>query len=314
MKVNLNNFIYKNFIFILAFLYAIFLSNYSFDHSISQDRDAYINYVLNSKNIFISYYHEGGLKKLLSNEFLFLTLNIFLNLFYQPETVVKIIIFFSAFITSLLILRDNSKNLILLLLFLIFPAVLFKFIVHLRQGFAISIFLLGWFSLSKNWRWFFFILTPFLHSSFIFVLIVYIANQFFKKLNFHIDLKIIGITIIAIIISLTLEYMIFATGARQSQYGFPMVNVSGLGFLVWISFFTLYLLEGKHFIKKYSFEISIIVFYLTTYFLIGVSARVFESAVLVVLIAGLSLTAWRKQIFTIAFTLYLIIAMYLRLF
>jgi hypothetical protein len=314
MKIDLNNFIYQCFIFILAFLYASFLANYPFDSHISQDIDAYVKYVLNSKNLYFSYYYEGGLLKLLSNEILFLALNIFLNNFYEPEKVIKTIIFLSSFVTSLLILKYNSKYFILSLLFLIFPAVLFKFIVHLRQGFAISIFLLGWFSSSKSWRWFFFILTPFIHSSFFFVLIVYIVNQFLKKLNFGIGLKTISIIILGIIISLSLEYIIYLTEARQTRYGFQMINVSGLGFLAWLSFFALYLLEGKYFIKKYSFELLIIVFYLTTYFLIGISARVFESAILVVLMAGLSLTVWRKQIFTILFTLYLIAAMYLRLF
>ena len=189
---------------------------------------------------------------------------------------------------------------------------MFKFIVHLGQGLAISTFLLGWFSLSKRWRLFFFILTPLIHSSFFFVFLVYIFTLFLKKLNFGIGLKIFGTIILGIIISLSLEYIIYFTEARQTRYGFKMAGVSGLGFLAWFSFFVLYLLEGKNFVKKYSFELMIIIFYLTTYLLIEISARIFESSLIIVLIAGLSLTAWRKQIFNIAFTLYLVGTMYIR--
>lgn len=303
---------YKLVTLVLALIYAFTLANYSFDDSVSQDRDAYLYFASNSQFIFFNNYSEGGLLKLLSNDSLFLIINIFLSNFYEPETVVKIIIFFSSFVTSFLVLKYNSKYFLLLILFLIVPGILFKFIVHLRQGLAISTFLLGWFSLSKRWRLFFFILTPLIHSSFFFVFLVYIFTLFLKKLNFGIGLKIFGTIILGIIISLSLEYIIYFTEARQTRYGFKMAAVSGLGFLAWFSFFVLYLLEGKNFVKKYSFELMIIIFYLTTYLLIEISARIFESALIIVLIAGLSLTAWRKQIFNIAFTLYLIGTMYMR--
>jgi len=72
-----------------------------------------------------------------------------------------------------------------------------------------------------------------------------------------------------------------------------MTDVSGLGFVLWLGVFILFRMEGRQFLRIHAFETGMIVFYLGTYWLIEVTARIFESSVLLVLIAGLSLTGWR---------------------
>jgi hypothetical protein len=50
----------------------------------------------------------------------------------------------------------------------------------------------------------------------------------------------------------------------------------------------------EKFLKAHVFETGLIVFYLSTYWLIEVTARIFESGVLLVLMAGLALSGWRR--------------------
>jgi hypothetical protein len=286
-------------ILLIASLYAYaFAYLIPFDHSLAANRNNYINYTLNSINIF------DDIKNYLqffSNEPLFLIINIFLIKFFESKTVVSSIIFFSSFITSFLVLKYNQRHFLILLVILFFPPVFIKFTAHLRQGLAISFFLLGWFSKSKYWQWFFFIVAPLVHSSFFFVLTIYILAQFLYKLKFSISIKIIFTVIIALAIIKSLPFIVEYSYARQIFYQFKATTVSGIGFLIWLFFLLLYIVEGRHFVRKHSFEIMTIVFYLTTYFFIEVSARIFESTILIVLLAGLNLTSWRRYIFYFSF-------------
>ena len=87
-------------------------------------------------------------------------------------------------------------------------------------------------------------------------------------------------------------------GARQVEtYQFSMGDISGLGFLFWMLVFAVMCLQGRTFMRRHGFEISAIVFYLSTYFLIEVTARIFESMLLPVLLAGLHMTNWRRMTF-----------------
>jgi hypothetical protein len=84
-------------------------------------------------------------------------------------------------------------------------------------------------------------------------------------------------------------------GARQAaQYDFHMTEVSGLGFVLWFVIFVLWVFEGRSFLREHVFETGMIVFYLSTYWLIEVTARIFESGMLLVLLAGLALPGWRR--------------------
>jgi hypothetical protein len=73
-----------------------------------------------------------------------------------------------------------------------------------------------------------------------------------------------------------------------------MEDVSGLGFAFWFGVLGLMLMQGRNFLRKYVFETGLVGFYLATYWMIEVTARIFESGLLLVLLAGLSLTGWRR--------------------
>lgn len=295
LKKNKYHITYLIVILIVALVYAISLI-YLIPMEGIKDRENYLVYASSSDAIQLRYYSLGVLNAF-TNEPIWLFINIILGNFLLPEQTISLIIFFSAFISSFLILKSNPHFFIFLLFILFFPQIIGKYIIHLRQGLAITIFLLGWFSTSKPWRIFWLSLTPFIHASFFFILFLLIYTHFLKKIKLAIDLRIIAVIVSGLALGLSLEYIVVILGARQAdEYTFSSENISGLGFLFWLGIFILYWSQGYTFINKNTFAMVVMAFYLSTYFLIEVTGRVFESSVIIVLLASLDLTAWRKNI------------------
>ncbi|MDC9524617.1 EpsG family protein [Pseudoalteromonas sp. Angola-30] len=298
--------IYSLAVLALAFLYALVLSNYIPMDVTIKDRLNYIEYASNPEIIFVRYWSSGVISSFF-NEPVWLGLNFIFSRFLTPEQVVATIIFFSAFSSAFVILKINPRYIFFLVFILLFPQVITKYVVHIRQGFAISLFLLGWFCQSRSWRWFFFALTPLIHASFFFILFLYVFTHILRDVKLSSDIRTIAVILFGLTIGVGLGFLAGAVGARQANvYEFSASSVSGLGFVLWLCVFTLYYLQGRTFAKKNAFAMSIIAFYLSTYFLIEVTGRIFESSVVIVLLASLGLTSWRRLCFfglIISFTL-----------
>ncbi|EOZ5531038.1 EpsG family protein [Vibrio metschnikovii] len=306
-------FLYRFSALALSFLYA-FLLCYLFpmDDGI-KDRVNYLVYA-GTSDLIILRYVSGGILSFLFNEPIWLGLNVFLSIFFTPEQVVSFIVFLSASITSFSILKVNHKYILFLLFILIFPQVMGKYVVHLRQGLAISFFLLGWFCLSTKWRWFFFISASLIHTSFFFVVALYFLSITMRRLNFANDLRSFIILAFGLIVSFGLGFITSLLGARQSnQYDFTAASISGLGFIFWLGILILYWLQGREFTKNNAFSMAVLVFYLTTYFFIEVTGRIFESAVIIVLLSSLELTSWRKNLFFLVCACFVCLSWLLRM-
>lgn len=313
LKNNNINSGYKLGILLLSFVYAFVLANYIPMDATIKDRLNYLEYAGASEVIILRYLSVGYLS-LFTNEPVWLSINIILNQLFEPETTVRLIIFFSAFTTSFLILKSNPRNFLFLIFLLIFPQVVDKFVMHLRQGLAIAIFLLAWFTLNKPLRWLLFALTSLIHASFFFVLLLYGFTWFLQQLKFALDLRTIATVLLGLMIGFGLGFVASLLGARQAgEYEFSTTEVSGLGFLFWFGIFVLYWLQGRKFVKENALVMSAIAFYLTTYFLIEVTGRIFESMVIIVLLASLGLTSWRRKIFIAAMTAFVGLSWLLRL-
>jgi hypothetical protein len=289
--------LYNLTIITISLLYAYLLVSVIPSSELIKDRMNYLGYVKDSSFIVLKYFSADPVS-LFFNEPVWLGLNIGLSFLLTAEQTVAVFIFFSASVTSYLILKVNPKAFLFLFCLLLFPQIITKFVVHLRQGLAITIFLMAWFSVSKSWRWFLFALTPLIHASFFFVLFLIFYVSILKKLKFAVDLRTIAIVILGLVIVIGLEFIVSALGARQAkQYEYSATEVSGLGFLYWLAVFILYWLQGHSFTRENTFAMAAIAFYLTTYFLIEVTGRIFESTVIIVLLASLGLTSWRRKMF-----------------
>lgn len=275
------------------------------------DRANYVIYAEFSSEYFSLYLSEGY-ASLFFNEPLWLSINIFLRLFLDNRETLSVIIFAMSFVSAYLILKADKKNLLFLLLLLFFPQVLGKYIVHLRQGLALTFFLIGWFSFNTKLRWLFFLMTPFIHSSFFFIIFIYLFVRFLIIIKLRFIFKVAAMFVFSLTLALTMRFFAVLFGARQGElYNFKMTDVSGFGFIFWFGVLVLYCLQGRKFREDNLFLISSIVFYLSTYFLIDVAARVFENTIIIIIIAGLNLTFWRKKYFIACCSLYFILSWYI---
>lgn len=292
----LRKFIASAFSFVFSFVYALFLSNLPLLEF--KDRANYLEYARYSELILASN-ALGGWKEILANEPLWLLTNVGLALLFDnSDLIIRIIIFVPAFVISFLILRKNPAHVGWLVFFLLTPQIIKNHIIHLRQGFGIAVFLLGYYS-SRAWiRYPLMAASGFIHSSFFVVNLIGISAWISGKTRLSSELRLSLLLFAFMFIGVSLNVLAAGLGARQGiQYAETGVEVSGLGFLIWGSVLMLLASSGTAFLIFNIFPLSILVYYLSGYFVSPVGARIFESGLLLLLITGLSLTGWRKQVF-----------------
>lgn len=270
-----------------------------------KDRANYLVYAEYSWDILQRYWSQGFLTTIFNEPF-WLLLNSAFSTFLMPDILLRlIIIFFPAFVVAYYVLLHRPKDFIWLLIFLFSPLVLKNHIVHLRQGVAIAIFLIGWFGKEKWKRVITLLIASLVHSSFFFVTILWFASRLMLRLRLGPDLRGIFFVGMGVGIGSVLGTVATFLGARQAwQYQFSIADVSGLGFIFWVCIFFIMILEGRAFARRHAFEIGAVVFYLGTYFFVEVTARIFESAIIPVLVSGLALSGWRRQLFLLMVSIF----------
>lgn len=278
-----------------------------------KDRDNYLVYATNSETILAGYSASGWLS-ILSNEPLWLLGNIALADVLVPEQILQLFVFLPAATVAYLVLRTEPRQFFWLLLFLLLPQVIKNHIIHLRQGVAIAVFLVAWNVTSPVWRRVLMLTTPFIHASFFFVLGLLALTEFLKKFRLATDLRLLLAVVVGVAVGIGLGSLAQIFGARQAQeYQFVAEQISGLGFLFWCMVLALFVMQGRRFTRENAFAVSAITFYLGTYFFVEVTARIFESALLIVLLTGLRLTGWRRMAFLSLIVAYGAIMYWLRL-
>ncbi|MEH8015845.1 EpsG family protein [Rheinheimera muenzenbergensis] len=279
---------------LVALLYAALLCSFPMEGVI--DRANYLEMARVSPLIMARHLGQG-LHSLLANEPVWLALNSVLGLLFDDTVVVRIIVFFSAFVVSYLLLLNNPKNFFWLMLVLVFPQVMKNFVIHIRQGLAIAVFLLGWFSAGNKKRLFFIGLSPFIHSSFFIIIAIMLGGWLLKKLRTAPDIKLLLYFCVSLSLALLVAQLAAIVGARQATTtAITAEAASGIGFIFWTMMLVLMLLQGRRFLHQYTVASGVLIFYLAAYFFTPIAGRVFESGVLLVLLALLATTGWRRII------------------
>jgi len=262
-----------------------------------KDRLNYLSYAENSLGILL-FNLTSGLDSLIFNEPIWLTINILLSQFFESEIIVQIIIVLPLIIISNKIISNTDHKILAVLLIMLVPQVLKNHIVHLRQGVALCVFIIGFYS-NKLWiRNILQVLSCFIHSSFFIVFFIRLFDHFWGKLKINLYLKMIITAIMLFLIGTLAIQIASVLGARQGErYTAVLTNVSGLGFVFWSMIYVIFLSAGRRFLHKNSFQMSIFSFYLVNYFTFPVAARVFESGLLLILLAGLDLRGYRRLMF-----------------
>lgn len=297
--------------FLFACAYGLLLSSIPFDGI--KDRANYLTYAESSDVIFAGRLSQGFLA-LVVNEPVWLLANLSLGLFLDATLTVKIFVGVPAAMVAWVMLREAPRALPIVALFLLMPQVLNNHIIFLRQGTAIALFVFAWFRLSGAKQWIVFSLLPFVHASFFFVLPLMILVKWARQMSLGPDVRLLLVIVFGLVSGLSLASVADFLGARQADaYVFRAADVSGLGFLFWAAVLLVFLSAGRKFLANASFEVAAIVFYLSTYFLVEVTARIFESSLILVLLAGLKLKGLRKIIFVLLITAYSLLIYFSRL-
>lgn len=291
---------YRLIAFLCAASLALLLS--SFPDDAFYDRAGYISYAYDSILILANTFARG-IVSVFTNEPIWLLTNISLAKILGGENVISTIVFFSTFVTSYLILVTKPKCFLILLVFLLMPQVLKNNIVHLRQGFAISFFLMGFFSKSNKMKLVFLTACCFIHSSFFIVSTVYVISLVTIRLRLAIDLRVAAALSFGLFFSFFGLFLAGAIGARQAESEYQLSGL-GFGFLFWFIVLGLFLTSNQRFLKQESFSIFMLIFYLSTYLFSPFSARVFESTLLVVLLSGLNLSNAKRLMFYVLILFY----------
>lgn len=277
----------------IPLLYATILASLPLD--VFKDRANYLVYAEHSDAIFLGNLISGW-DKLIFNEPAWLLVNIALGLFLTPEGVIRVIIFVPAFLVAHVAIRHAQGTGLWIILLLLFPQVVKNHIIHLRQGLAVSLFLVAFFSSSRTIRLSLTTLAAFVHSSFLIVVAIWVmlymvsVFRFSPRLLIHIHMA--GVAALSASLVAVAEVL----GARQADlYAAWDAGGSGLGFLAWGLVFIIFISAGRSFLRTNLFAVGALSFYLAGYFLFPVAARVFESMLLTVLLASTSLSGWRRH-------------------
>lgn len=293
---------------LVALAYASFLTSLPIDAF--KDRVVYFAYTTTSDVIFYRYL-VYDIKAIFANEPIWLYINVILIKFLTPDQILQTIIFFSSFITSFILMRMENKNLFWIMIFLLVPAIIKNYIVHLRQGLAIAIFIAGYYSQSRTLKPILLGITPFIHSSFFFILMMAGINYATGVMKFPLWMRITFITICYVATASLLEVVASGVGARQIlEYQGAEVDVSGVGFVFWTCVFLLFLSSGVTFLRQHTLPTSLLAFYLGTYFIVPFAARILESGLFLILICGLAMQGWRKAAFLSMLILFILLTYY----
>lgn len=297
--------------FVFALLYASVLTALPLE--IFKDRANYLVYAEYSDQV-LARFAAGGLLSVVANEPVWLLVNIGLHSFQSPQTVLRTIIFTSSFLVSFILLRQNSRHIYWMIFFLLIPQVLKNNIIHLRQGLAISVFMAGYYIGPKPLRYLLMVTAGLIHSSFLIVLAIGGLVWSLKVVKFSPYLRTVFFVIGFGLLALSLSFLASELGARQGeQYTEEGLAISGLGFLYWLSILLIFISQGPSFLRDNPFPFGVLTFYVASYFLTPLAARIFESALLFVLIAGLSLRGWRRQLYLSAIVFFAVLTYLMRI-
>lgn len=301
---------FYSLLILASFLYGAILSNYPNEQF--KDFVNYLVYAEQSVMILTKYWYQGGIVTVLGNEPLWLLINIAISSFFSAENTVRLIIFFSASAAFFLTLKHNIKlNIFLVFFILLSPQIIKNYLIHIRQGFAVAIFLYGWFAFESMLKKIIFsAIAASVHSSFFFIFSILLISEFLL-VNFDISLRIAVIAFFCLLIVILSPSAAQLIDARQAgEYLFAGGEYSGAGFLFWLFFLILMFLEGSNFLRTHIFQASNIIFYLISYYQLDFSARIIESVMIPLMLSGLAATGYRRIIFILLSVFYILIQWY----
>lgn len=293
------------FILLLALLYGVFLGSrplFGF-----KDRENYFDYFIVSGSLF-DVRLDAGPFSMLANEPIWLLVAEAMGKLFGPETSMRLLITLPAIAVAFVVLRFTSRDILWALIILLLPLVLKNHIIHLRQGFALAIFLIGYLLVKRrSLRLALILVTPLIHSSFYFVVILILLSKVFSLSRLRTSHAVVLVATLCGVLAYMLPSILELSAARQVEtLDHSGGNVSGIGFVFWLGILILILYSGADERKRLSFPITVLIFYCSTYFIFEYAGRILESAVVVILLSLGGLPRMQRQLAMFAICLFFI--------
>lgn len=241
------------------------------------DDDNYLIYFNNAEEIFS--YYDGY--RIIFNEPIWLFICYLSNSIFGDEVSLRLIIFFGAAFAGIGLARINRWCLLPILFYFALPMSLKNHVDHLRQGFALGLYMLFISAATFKWRLLRFV-SPFVHSSFwMIILIEGLLYLYFKmkpdRTRVAALIVLLVFAIFSIVLSLGWWQVADMLGARQTN-AYELFNVggSGAGFAFWILLIPfLTILMSKRYLAEF---FAFLGFYLGNYYINPFAARIFENS------------------------------------
>ncbi|WP_018882229.1 MULTISPECIES: EpsG family protein [unclassified Thioalkalivibrio] len=276
---------------ILAFVSAAVLASLPIDQF--PDRANYLAYADWRSPELIERYLSDSLLTLLLNEPLWLYGNWFLSTFLPPEAIVRTLIFFPSFVVYFLAFRANPRYAVVFLFLSIYPIFLTNHVHHLRFGLALSVFLVALHTAGSGRRLAFLMVAPFIHVGFFLFVGIYIFVRMVNRFRERRILLVGGIAGGALLMIAALGHLDGGV-ARQVERYQGEVDVGGGLFAVMGVILLILLSEGRAFVRRHALAIGFLALYLGAYWVFPYSRRFLDAGIWFVLIAGLSLSLYRR--------------------
>jgi hypothetical protein len=303
MKVS-NQFFWRIFSFLLIALILIIITELIPNSELVKDRHNYFKSIENSVGRF-SIYIINGIFFIIANEPLWVAFTILMKTFFGAVDSIYLLSIGVFLSLSFLISKRVDHFVFIMLLILLNPILMDKYVIHLRQGLAISVAMLFWGSNDNQKKSFFgLIISSFIHSSFFIITFFWILSWVSQRSRLPIPLVVLFGAFCSAIISIYLLQLSAVFGARQSEfYSNSDTFKFGFGFLTWIVILVLFLIQNKSIIRENIFLVNLIVFYLVCYNISPIiGARIFESGLVFILIYLTQLPS--NKFFNIIFLLF----------
>lgn len=298
---------------ILALFYALIVANVDLllgiDSSAIQDRGNYLNAANNAfDEIVLSNF--GSLVFFFEQQLFPLSLLIINGFTSDSSGTLRVLIFFSAMTTTFLLLRRSRVDAIWFLPVVMFEWYAVNHVIAVRQGLAATVFLLGFFATRKDVKFLCYAMAPMIHSQFFLALlfVFWLKVVAVRFADVHVRMAITAVMIAGIAGSVLSVSLLIGFQVLIERYSSVLGTFSfGLGYLFWVSFFCLCLMEGRDFIERNFFAILVVIFYLTATVIFVPFSRVMQALIVPVMIAGFELTGDRKILFRSSLGIYSVV-------
>lgn len=220
----------------------------------------------------------------------------------------RVISYFVLFVWALFLFRRIPYG--VALLFLLHPIVIDVAMSGIRNGLAWSLVIIGLSVRPKGVRAALFVVGSFIHSTTFVLLVLYYGMQLMARLLKGKTILIAAIgsgVVVGLALTIGSHLVLGALGDRRVGEDYLVGGGSLLQASIWGILALFQCLSGREYIRRNSFVIAVLAWYLTMNLLIPWSFRVWGAFMPVIAVSAFQLSADKRQVFLLLYGGYLIV-------